>query len=181
MVDHRWILFTDLDGTLLDKETYDPGPSREALGRCRGADIPVIFSSSKTGAEMRLYHERYASHPAVPFIAENGGGVFLPVEHWRAPSAAEQKGRFWKVTLGARHQDVLKVLLEAAGGAGVGVRSFSGMTPEEISRRTRLSLEEARLAMQRDFDEPFWIEGSVDRETLAVLREAIGEQFGNFG
>ncbi len=175
MVDHRWILFTDLDGTLLDKETYDPGPSLGALARCREADIPVIFSSSKTGAEMRLYHERYASHPAVPFIAENGGGVFLPLDHWEAPPGGEREGRFWKVTLGARHEDVLRVLVEAAGNLGLSVRPFSEMTPEEISRRTRLPLEEARLAGRRDFDEPFWIDGEGHGDTLAALDKAIEE------
>jgi mannosyl-3-phosphoglycerate phosphatase len=68
---------------------------------------------------------------------------------------------------------VLEVLAEAAAGVGVSVRTFSGMTPEEVSRRTRLSLEEARLAAQRDFDEPFWIDGNEDREKLAALEGAI--------
>jgi len=174
---NRWILFTDLDGTLLDKETYEPGPSLRALERCRDADLPVVFCSSKTGAEIRLYHERYASHPGSPFIAENGGGVFFPLDFWSRPPGGEQKERFWKVTLGARHEEVLRVLVEAAGSAGASVRAFSGMSPEEISRRTRLSLEEARLAGRRDFDEPFWIDGNEDRETLAALGEAI-EQAG---
>ena len=98
MVDHRWILFTDLDGTLLDKETYEPGPSLGALGRCRDAGIHVIFSSSKTGAEIRLYHERYAFHPGSPFIAENGGGVFFPLDHWDKPPGGEETERFWKAT-----------------------------------------------------------------------------------
>lgn len=175
MDNHRWILFTDLDGTLLDKETYEPGPSLGALGRCRDADLPVIFCSSKTGAEIRLFHERYASHPGAPFIAENGGGVFFPLDHWDRPPGGEETGRFWKVTLGARHEEVLRVLVEAAGSVGMSVRTFSGMTPEEISRRTCLSLEEARLAGQRDFDEPFWIDGSEDRETLAAFGGAIEE------
>ena len=173
MDDRRWILFTDLDGTLLDKETYEPGPSLRALRRCRDADLPVIFCSSKTAAEIRLYHERYASHPGSPFIAENGGGVFFPLDHWDKPPGGERKERFWKVTLGACHEEVLRVLAEAAGSAGMIVRTFTGMTPEEISRRTRLSLEEARLAGQRDFDEPFWIEGKEDREALGVFEKEI--------
>jgi mannosyl-3-phosphoglycerate phosphatase len=173
--DHRWILFTDLDGTLLDRETYEPGPSLGALGRCRDADLPVIFCSSKTGAEIRSYHERYASHPGSPFIAENGGGVFFPLDHWDKPPGGEETERFWKVTLGARHEEALRVLVEAAGSVGVRVRTFSGMTPEEISRRTRLSLEEARSAGQRDFDEPFWIDGNEAPETFAAFEEAIEE------
>ncbi len=173
--DRRWILFADLDGTLLDRETYEPGPSLTALARCREADIPVVFSSSKTGEEIRFYHERYASHPGCPFIAENGGGVFFPMAHWDRPPGAERKEPFWKVTLGARHVEVLGVLERAAEKAGVNIRSFSGMAPEEIARRTGLSLEEARRAGQRDFDEPFWIEEDEDREMFAAFREAVEE------
>ncbi len=173
---HRWILFTDLDGTLLDRETYEPGPSLEALKGCREADIPVIFCSSKTGAEIRLYHERFASHPGVPFIAENGGGVFFPAGEWARPPGGEMSGDFWKVTLGARREDVLGVLTEAAEIAGLHIRTFAGSTPEEIARRTRLPLEEARLAGRRDFDETFWIEGHADPERLAVFREAVEKQ-----
>lgn len=168
----RWILFADLDGTFLDSETYEPGPSLKALAACGDEGIPVIFSSSKTGAEIEIYHRRYASRTGSPFIAENGGGVFLPADHWEKPPAGERKGRFWKVPLGARHEEVIRVLTEAASQAGVKIRTFSGMTPQEISLRTGLSLEEARLAGQRDFDEPFWVE-EEDPGTLGALREAI--------
>lgn len=172
MDDHRWILFADLDGTVLDKETYEPGPSLKALGRCGCAGIHVIFCSSKTGAEIELYHTSYVPHPGSPFIAENGGGVFFPLDHWAQPPGGEQKGRFWKVTLGARHEAVFRVLTESAGRVGLRIQTFTGMAPEEIARRTGLSLEEARLAGQRDFDEPFWIE-EHDQMTLKAFQEAI--------
>ena len=175
MNDQRWILFADLDGTVLDKESYEPGPSLKALGRCGEAGIHVIFSSSKTGAEIERYHASYAPHPASPFIAENGGGVFFPSDHWAEPPGGEEKGRFWKVTLGASHQAVFRVLTEAAGRVGVQISTFTGMAPEEIARRTGLSLEEAKLAAQRDFDEPFWIEEHV-RTNLKALQEAIAAE-----
>ena len=38
-----FVLFTDLDGTLLDARTYDPGPSVHALDRCRRLGIPVVM------------------------------------------------------------------------------------------------------------------------------------------
>jgi mannosyl-3-phosphoglycerate phosphatase len=135
----------------------------------------VIFSSSKTRAEMQVYHEKYASHPGSPFVAENGGGVFFPLEQWDRPPGGEMEERFWKVTLGAPHEDVFRVLMRAAERGGVHVKAFSGMTPEEIARRTRLNQAEASLAAQRDFDEPFWIDGEYDRQALAALHEAIEE------
>jgi mannosyl-3-phosphoglycerate phosphatase len=158
---------------LLDKETYEPGPSLGALGRCRDAGIQVIFCSSKTRAEMLRYHEKYASHPGAPFVAENGGGVFFPLDHWDQPPGAEKMERFWKVTLGAPHEEVLRVLMGAAESVGMNVKTFSGMTSEQIALKTQLSLEEAALAAQRDFDEPFWIDGNEDRKRLAAFQEAI--------
>lgn len=176
MADTSWILFADLDGTVLDKESYEPGPSLEALERCRQAGIPVVFCSSKTGAEIRRYHARYSAHSGAPFIAENGGGVFFPVDHWEQPPGGERQHGLWKVTLGARHEEVLRVLRAAAESAGVRIQTFSGTRPEEIARRTRLSIEEAVLAGRRDFDEPFWIEGNDDAGRLGAFREAIEKE-----
>jgi ribonucleotide monophosphatase NagD (HAD superfamily) len=45
------LVFTDLDGTLLDHDTYDWTPARDALDRLTRAGIPVVFTSSKTAAE----------------------------------------------------------------------------------------------------------------------------------
>jgi mannosyl-3-phosphoglycerate phosphatase len=162
-----------LDGTVLDKETYEPGPSLEALRKCREAEIHVIFSSSKTRAEIERYHERHAPFPGSPFVAENGGGVFFPRDHWEVPPGGEEQGRFWKVTLGARHEEVLKVLTATARRLGMGIQTFSGMTPEQIAVKTGLSLEEARLAGQRDFDEPFWLEEHYSQKSLEAFQEAI--------
>jgi mannosyl-3-phosphoglycerate phosphatase len=55
---------------------------------------------------------------------------------------------------------------------GLQIQTFTGMTSEEIARRTGLLLEEARLAVQRDSDEPFWIE-EHDQMTLKALQKAI--------
>ena len=41
------MIFTDLDGTLLDFESYQPGPAAAAVALCRQAGIPVIPATSK--------------------------------------------------------------------------------------------------------------------------------------
>ncbi len=79
------VIFTDLDGTLLSPETYQPGPSREALEICKNRQIPVVFVSSKTRAEIEVI--RRDLNPDDPFISENGGGIYLPQEMWRKPHA----------------------------------------------------------------------------------------------
>jgi len=170
-----WILFADLDGTVLDRENYEPGPALAALERCREASVPVVLNSSKTRAEMEFFYDRLPILPGTPFVSENGGGVFLPREFWERPPGAEETRTFWKVTLGARHETLLPALRRAVERLGLPVRLFSDLPAEEIARATGLPLDQAGLARDREFDEPFWLEGE-DPAALTALREALDGQ-----
>ena len=44
------LVFTDLDGTLLDHEDYSYAAANEALAELRSRRIPLILCSSKTAA-----------------------------------------------------------------------------------------------------------------------------------
>ena len=50
----RWLVFTDLDGTLLD-EDYGWAAARPAVEALQAASIPIILNSSKTVMEMELF------------------------------------------------------------------------------------------------------------------------------
>ena len=65
------IIFTDLDGTLLDRETYSFEPAQSALHLIKQKGIPLILSTSKTRAEIELYRKRLENK------AEDKTGVFL--------------------------------------------------------------------------------------------------------
>jgi len=164
-----------MDGTVLDKETYEPGPALDALGECMEARIPVVLNSSKTRAEMQFFYERLPILAGSPFVSENGGGVFFPTGHWEKPSGGQEVRGFWKITLGARHDSLLRVLKGAVEDLGLKARLFSEMTPEEIAGLTALPLEQAGLAREREFDEPFLIEGAADAD-LEALRRAIEKE-----
>ena len=43
------VVYTDLDGTLLDHESYEPGPARELLMLLADRGIPVVPCTSKPG------------------------------------------------------------------------------------------------------------------------------------
>ena len=72
------VIFTDLDGTLLDHETYGWKEAKPALNLCKALKVPLILVSSKTRAEMNLL--RHELELTSPFISENGGGIFFPEE-----------------------------------------------------------------------------------------------------
>ena len=70
-----FVLFTDLDGTLLD-ERYRAGAAAPALARLRSVSVPVVFCSSKTRAEQEPLRRRH--RVGGPFIVENGSAVLIP-------------------------------------------------------------------------------------------------------
>lgn len=64
----RLLILTDLDGSLLDADTYGYEAARPALKSLRDRGIPLIFCSSKTFAEVEPI--RHEMENTVPFIVE---------------------------------------------------------------------------------------------------------------
>ena len=148
------IIFTDLDGTLLSEETYDPGPARPLLERCRLAGIPVIFCSSKTAAEIIALKKDL--HNTDPFIAENGGAIYIPRESpLTLPETVRDMGNHAVIEIGAPVSALRKALKAAAEKTGADVRGMGEMTTEEVCRLTGLKKAQAGMAMKRAYDEPF--------------------------
>jgi mannosyl-3-phosphoglycerate phosphatase len=161
----RIVLFTDLDGSLLDAETYSFEGARPALEQLRARSIPVVPCTSKTAAETRLWMRRLEVE--APFIIESGAGIYLPPGLFEG--LGESRGGDRRVALAAGYDEVLRGM--AAIREQVAVRGFHDMTAEEIARETGLPLETAALAKQREFDEPFRLEradGSWPPELEAV-------------
>jgi mannosyl-3-phosphoglycerate phosphatase len=174
----RTVVFTDLDGTLLDARTYSFDAALPALGMLRERRIPVVICSSKTRAEIE--HYRVKLHNGDPFISENGGAVFVPRGYFQSDTVlsalpeGDDEGRYLILRLGARYQDLRRALAQLRE-EGFDVRGFGDMTAEEIAAATGLPLSEAAMAGKREFDEPFLARGDRRmREELAVSIEGKG-------
>ena len=167
------MIFTDLDGTLLDHDTYDWTPARPALHALAAQHVPVVLCSSKTRAEMRALATAMGLH--APLIVENGGGVWLPPS-WRLPlpAGAIAVDEGWVVVLGAHAGDLRPALQRLAERTGTALRGFGDMDVREVAARTGLPPETAALAMQREFSEPFVAEGDIARETLEEAARGLG-------
>lgn len=165
----RTIVFTDLDGTLLDHDGYSFDEARPALDRMTREGVPLLLCTSKTRAEIEPLREALAN--THPFISENGGAAFIPRGYFPFDvSGAESRGAYLALVWGAPYPDVVAALHRASLSSGVPVRGFSQMSDAEVAEATGLSLEEARLARQRDFDEPFEIlEGSGTERLLGEI------------
>lgn len=70
------VIFTDLDGSLLNHEDYSFTAARPSIERIKTAGIPLIITTSKTRLEVERLQQEMGIRE--PFIVENGGGIFFP-------------------------------------------------------------------------------------------------------
>jgi mannosyl-3-phosphoglycerate phosphatase len=170
----RAIVFTDLDGTLLDEQTYGCLPARPALAALGARDIPIVFASSKTRAEILHLQERLAV--TGPFISENGGAVFLSGDKNLAGWFPKRLGGLPARTFGASYQSLRKTLVELRLTFRLELVGFGDVAVEVISEWTGLSRESAALAHSRDFDEPFLWRPEPDPATENAVRAWLAER-----
>lgn len=170
------VIYTDLDGTLLDAQTYAWDAARPALQEIRCRRLLLVLNSSKTRAEMEPLLEELGLH--APFVVENGGAIYLPREEFAAVAPeAEPCGAWMRLSLGAPYAHLLACLTDLKRRAGVLLVGWSDLTPEEIARECGLSLDQARRAKQREYDEPFRVMGedptSLDRIEAIVAEHGL--------
>jgi mannosyl-3-phosphoglycerate phosphatase len=162
------LIFTDLDGTLLD-EKYSWAAASPALDLLAREGLPWVMVSSKTRAEMEEIRADLGH--VHPFIVENGGAAFIPRGYFgaTAPDAVIRDG-YEVLEWGTPYARLVRCLREAAAMTHCAVRGFAEMSVAEVSAETGLSETQAARAKQREYDEPF-IAGDEDR--LPALRDAI--------
>lgn len=160
------VVYTDLDGTLLDHETYSFHPAKEALELLEKKGIPLVICTSKTRAEIEFIRKLLGNRE--PFISENGGGVFIPEGYFNPGFEYDRVIKHYEVIeLGTRSEILTDTLKEISEETGIRIRGFSDMTASELSELTGLDEHTARLSQIRDYSEPFLVNGDKkDTETV---------------
>jgi len=175
-----FVIFTDLDGTLLDHDTYEWEAAKQALDICAELGFPIVMVSSKTRAEMEPLRREMSI--SAPFITENGGGIFFPKSSFKdkdpPPNARPVPGveGLWQWSLGLPYTGLIKALQEIREELGLNLKGFSDMSLNEICRLTGLDPEASRLATMREYDEPFIVleKKSPDENALVNAAEQRG-------
>jgi mannosyl-3-phosphoglycerate phosphatase len=168
----KLIVFTDLDGTLLDYPDYSFENALPALDLLREKDVPLVISSSKTRKEIEYYRVKLAN--THPFISENGGGIFIPTDYFdhqiMDSTSIFEENDYQVIRLGADYSHLRKAVYDLRK-EGFQIKGFGDMTVEELAEMAHMSIDEAEMAKLRDFDEPFLFDGS--EEEIARLVGSI--------
>lgn len=144
------IVMTDLDGTLLDHDTYSYAPAIPVMERLQAAGIPLMLNTSKTAAE--LLDLRQSLKNTDPYVVENGSALYLPTDFLSASSA--QKSGDEVHVLGAVRSDILDLIQKIRVEQKFLFTGFADMEVSEVIAYTGLPETQARLAMTREFSEP---------------------------
>jgi len=163
------LVFTDLDGSLLDHYSYDYRDALPQLRRLVRSGVPVIPASSKTRAEIERLRAQIDLHG--PFIAENGAAAFIPVGFFRQrPPAVEERDGFWVKAWSAPRQRWLEIIASLRGEFADEFDCFSSAGATGVMAMTGLSAAAAADANTREYSEPVKWLGSERRKQLFLER-----------
>lgn len=174
----HWLVFTDLDGTLLDHYNYGFAKAVPMLSALRQHDIPLIIATSKTFAEVQPLRTQLRN--SYPFIVENGAGIyvplsFLPEEQIHQFSGVTLHQGYWRLALSQPRAYWQTLLSQSAKDFHGLYASFTQLGTAGITRATGLSNQDAKLANEREFSEPLlWLGDDARKSQFIVHMTALG-------
>ncbi|PIN85671.1 MAG: mannosyl-3-phosphoglycerate phosphatase [Candidatus Diapherotrites archaeon CG11_big_fil_rev_8_21_14_0_20_37_9] len=167
------IIFTDLDSTLLDHETYSFKDAQEAIKQVKAKKIPIIIVSSKTRAEIEEWQKRIGIKD--PFVCENGAAIFFPEKYFsKNIIGAEKEGKYYAIKFSPGINEIRKGISKIREN-GFEIKCLNEMSLEEVCKITNLDKNMAALAREREFEECFVSE--ADSKELENEIKSIGFEY----
>ncbi len=160
----KLIVFTDLDGTLLDHFDYSFQAASTALTTLKTLGIPCVINTSKTYSELLSLRQDLRHRD--PFITENGAAVYLPKTcSLQATDELKSHGDYWVKAFGPSRANLIELALSFKDTYDF--TCYSELTPEQLAEYTGLDLASASLSLQREFTEPLiWNDSQNALESL---------------
>ena len=164
------LIFTDLDGTLLDDTDYRFDEASSCLSELEQRGIPVIPVTSKTLVEVLELRKRLDLK--TPFIVENGAAIYLPCDSMplyanRQPPMTHQvtidQTAYWCYTPGRRIAFWQELLARQDSKFSSLYTTFSSLEIEQIGALTGLNERAAKQASEREFSDPIVWQGNSDQ------------------
>lgn len=171
------LIYTDLDGTLLDHHDYNFAAAEETIELINQLGIAWIFNTSKTLTELLTLRETLNNQH--PMIVENGGGIAIPAgypltlppqQDQTLKSSATHRAdqNFQLITIGKQREHILETLEPLR--TQFTFTGFSEMSVTELVVLTGLPTTQAEKALQRDFSEPIiWLDSEEKFEQFEQI------------
>lgn len=163
------LIFSDLDGTLLDHFTYQSSDASATLNLLKDAKIPVILNTSKTFAEVNVIQNSLGLD--TPFIVENGAAVYIPKLSFTCqPKDTYECGDYWIKSFSSPRQYWIDLINDLNADLSESFTGFSSLTIAQLSDLTGLGTDDAERAKQRQYGEPIKWHGNEDDKQQFIQR-----------
>lgn len=161
------LVFSDLDGSLLDHHDYSFHAALPAVEALRERGIPLILCSSKTRAEIEPLRAQLGNRD--PFIVENGAAACIPdASLVQPPPGCRPDGAGWVREFAPPRQRWLAALDRLQPEFAGQFTHFEAMGLDGVMAATGLAREAAARAMDRHYSEPVLWRGSDARRRAFV-------------
>ncbi|MCU0393209.1 MAG: HAD-IIB family hydrolase [Thermoflexibacter sp.] len=168
---HQYVIYSDLDGTILDINNYSHEQSEKAIGLLKKYHIPLIFCSTKTFAE-QVYYQKILGIYA-PFIIENGSAIFIPKDYFSfAYQFSFNKDDYNVIELGKPVELIRHAIREVNQNLGFNLRGFNNMPIDELVRIVGLDKEKINNALAKDYTKTL-VNSLSENEAIRINEELI--------
>ena len=147
------VIFTDIDGTLLDSRFPNMDKMKELVGMTSQNGIHLIFCSSITELEQNRIKSEVHLHE--PYIVENGGATIIPINYFKKTKITNSKisQNNYVIETGGPATKIRSLLKKIKYKYDIDFKGVSDLTLSELSKITKLSQEYASRMMDRKYSE----------------------------
>lgn len=168
------VVFSDIDGTLIDIFTRKYGISKEVVKKLSDSSIPVVLCSSKTWAEQEVIRKDLGLE-AEPFIVENGGAIMIPSSYFGNDEGKRVNG-YSVIELGRPSTEIKKALGDLRHKTGIAFKGTSDVSVEELAQIVGMTREEALRMSKRQYGETILEIDKAQKERFEQALEKDGFQ-----
>ena len=147
------IVFTDIDGTLIDIYSGRFDGSDLLVRKFSRMGTPVILCSAKTRSEQEYIRNKLGLSD--PFIIENGGAVVIPDGYFgdfeMAPST--RKDGYSIIEIGGNSNEIRELLDRIRRELQIDFKGTADLTLDEITKKVQIPLPFAKRMSKREYGE----------------------------
>ena len=168
------VIFTDIDGTLLDSYFPDLNKAKKLVEKTLQNGIHLILCSSKTELEQDLIRSNI--HLKEPFIVENGGATIIPLGYFKKSKFNHSK-KFqnkYIIETGGSSFKIRSLLKKIRTKHKINFKGTSDLSIAELSKITKLSEDYAKRMIKRKYSETIVQIDSKDMPDFVTNLEELG-------
>jgi len=109
-------------------------------------------------------------HNAHPFISENGGAIFIPKGYFCYKFNFTRKDPdYLIIELGTPYKKIREAFNQMRPLFPEKLKGFGDLSSKEVAHLCGFSLDQAKLAKKREYDEPFILENEASKEAIQEI------------